>query len=105
MSEILTLTTQKPQKPTSATWSIDAIYVFANAPSLRVDLISNVGDRFTYQLLPIDAASTALIQTALSFINQGKFQTVQGKSLQRWLLDRIALDLPEFAGTTSGTPA
>lgn len=101
MAEILTLATPIVP-PSTTTWAVDDIYLSASAPAIKVTLVSNAGERFVYRYAPNETVTAAQVLAAISFINQGKFQTLQGKSLQRWLLDRISAEGVKV-GTVSGT--
>jgi len=101
--EVLTLATPVTY-PSTTTWRIKRFDCDIDAPYIKVILVSNKNEFYTYQKLANDAASASQINNALSFINQGKFMTLQGKSLQKWLFERIQADDPNFAGTISGTP-
>ena len=102
MAEQLDLTAPETF-PSISTWSVVDIYMSKEAPSLKVTLASNTGARFVYRVVPSATVTAAKILNALSFINQGKFMTTQGKSLQRWLLDKISAEGVKI-GTISGTP-
>ncbi len=100
--EKLTLTT--PVSSVSTTdWHVADIYLSTEAPAVKVTLVSNVGERFIYRYVPSDTVTAAQVRTALSYINQGKFMTLQGKTLERWLLEKISADGVKV-GTVSGTP-
>lgn len=101
MAEVLTLATPEVS-PSVTTWRVDDIFFSVSSPSIKVTLVSNTGERYVYRAVPSETVSAAQILTGLSFINQGKFMTQQGKSLQKWLLDRISAEGVKV-GTVSGT--
>lgn len=82
-----------------------------SVPFIKVTIESNTGMRLVWSLHPpvgqIDGGTVGTpideIIAGLSFINQGKFMTVQGKSLQRWLLEQLS-SKGFKVGTVSGTP-
>ena len=99
-----TLTTTAPQThPSETTWQVVAVHLDKEAPSIKVTLLSNTGVRFNYMGVVGPNTTASDLNTGLSFINQGKFKTVQALSLENWLLKRIALELAAFAGTVTGT--
>jgi hypothetical protein len=102
MAEILT-TTAPQTHPSEVTWSVVNIHLDKEAPAIKVTLLSNTGLRYNYRAVVSDTMTAAQILVGLSFINQGKFMTVQGKSLEKWALDKIASELAEFVGTVTGT--
>ncbi len=100
--EKLTLTT--PVTYTSTVdWKIVDIYISTESPAVKLTLASNTNERFVYRYVPSDTVTAAQVRTALSYINQGKFMTLQGKTLERWLLEKISADGVKV-GTVSGTP-
>jgi hypothetical protein len=102
MAEILTLTTTQTF-PSITTWSVENIYLDKVAPSIKVTLVSNTGERYVFRQVVDEETTAADILTGLSFINQGKFMVNQGKSLQKWLLDRISAAGIKV-GSVTGTP-
>ncbi|OFW05640.1 MAG: hypothetical protein A3H96_11305 [Acidobacteria bacterium RIFCSPLOWO2_02_FULL_67_36] len=100
--EILTLTTPVSGLSTT-TWQIADIYMSNEAPSLKATLKSNTGERFVYRSVPSDTVTEAQIRAGLKYVNQGKFMTLEAKSLHKWLLDRISSEGIKV-GTVSGTP-
>jgi hypothetical protein len=101
MPEILTLTTPVAG-PSTTTWKVEDIYLSRLAPAIKVTLVSNTGERFVFRQIPGPDITAAEILVGLSFINQGKFMVNQGKSLEKWLLDRISAAGVKV-GTVSGT--
>lgn len=98
-----TLTTTSPQThPSEITWDVVNIWLDKEAPSIKVTLVSNTGLRYVYRAVVSNGTTAALILAGLSFINGGKFKVNQGKSLEKWLLDKIAVEIPGFAGTVAG---
>jgi len=103
MAEVLTLTTPV-STANIVTWDVKNIYLDKETPSIKVTLANNLGQRYVYRAVVENGTVTAAdIIVGLSFINQGKFKTVQSKSLEKWLIDKIKAELPQFAGTVSGT--
>lgn len=100
MAEILNLTVSETA-PATTTWRIARLCLDVDTPSIKVDLVSNTNKTFTWRLVPTTVVPASTIIQGLSFINQGKFKALQGKSLHRWLLDRMISD-GIFAGTVSG---
>jgi hypothetical protein len=102
MAEKLTLT--RPEIfPSITTWSIIGIWLDFTIPAIKVTILSNTGERATWRLVPSEDLPTADIRQAISFINQGQFATLQGKSLQHWILEEI--NSRGFkTGSVSGTP-
>jgi hypothetical protein len=102
MAELLTLTS--PQTfPSNTTWKVEDIYLSLIGPSIKITVVSNTGERFVWRQVPGPDLTAADILVGLSFINQGKFMVNQGKSLQKWLLDRMSAAGAKV-GTVSGTP-
>ncbi len=81
MAEQLVLSTPETF-PANATWRVLDF-------SINTDVVS-------------DTVTLAQVKNAISFINAGTFKT-QGKTLQKWLLEQIAI-LDNKAGTVTGTP-
>lgn len=101
MAEILTLVAPET-KPNITTWRISKIFFDVDTPSINIDLISNTGEIFVWRYVVSEGVTANDIRAGLSFINQGKFMAVQGKSLQKWILDKInSLNVKE--GSVSGT--
>lgn len=101
MAEILTLTTPV-SGVTTTTFKIVSITFGVESPSIKVDLVYNTGIRETYRMIPDENTTLAQVKAALKFINEGKFKTVDNKSLHKFLLDEIALKLGK-PGTVTGT--
>ena len=82
-----------------------------SVPFIKVTIESNTGARLVWSLHPPvgqlggDTVGTpvAEIREGLSFVNQGKFQTLQNKSLERWLLEQMVAKGFKL-GVVSGTP-
>jgi hypothetical protein len=100
MAELLTLTTPDT-KPTITTWRVKNLFFDVDTPSIKVDIASNTGESYTWRYVVSETVTVADIRTALSFINQGKFMVNQGKSLQKWILDRMST-MGVKVGTVSG---
>jgi hypothetical protein len=101
MPELLTLTSPET-KPTITTWRVRSLFFDADAPSIKVEIAANTGESFTWRFVEGPGITEADIRTALSFINQGKFMVNQGKSLQKWILDKMST-LGIKVGTVSGS--
>ncbi len=91
MAEILTLSASQTF-PSVTMWKVEDIYLSVASPAMKVTLVSNTGERYVYRYTPSETVTEAQVLTGLSFINQGKFMTLQSKSLQKWLLDKISAD-------------
>lgn len=104
MSETLVLTTPETG-PSTTEWRVVTIGLDVTTPYIKVRLRSNTGQDFLWVLTPDESDPSILedINQGLSYINQGKFATVQGKSLQRWLLEQIIARGVKL-GTVSGAP-
>lgn len=104
MAERLTLTTPE-SGPTRTTWAIVRLTLDVQAPALKATCLSNTGEErhILYVKDDDNPAVETQIRAALRFINNGTFQT-QGKTLQRWLLERFAADGKLGAGSVTGTP-
>ena len=102
MAKILTLTTPI-STANLTTWDVVNVWLDKEAPALKATVKSNLGERRSIAFIPDGTVTPAQILTGLSFINQGKFMTVQGIDLEDWLLKKIAAEVPGFAGTVSGT--
>jgi len=100
--EILTLTTPVTSLSTT-TWAIEDIYISRATPAIKVTLVSNKGERFVYRSVPSDTVTAVQIRTGINYINQGKFMTLQSKTLERWILEKISSEGIKI-GTVSGTP-
>ena len=102
MSEVLTLTTPQTY-PSLTDYRVVHFQGNTEIPYIKITVVANTGEHRTFLLVPGEQFTLTEINSALSFINQGKFATLQGKSLQRWLLEQlIAKGL--LAGTVSGSP-
>src|SRR3990167_7619399 len=101
MAEVLTLTTPVTT-PDTTTWLVKTMFLDVDAPSVKIEIVSNLGEPFVWRYIVSDTVTEANVRAALSFINQGKFMVNQGKSLQRWILEQIAADQNSKAGTVSG---
>lgn len=88
MPEILTLTSAVT-KPSTISWRIKSIFFDIDTPSIKVDLIANTGETETWRLIPSETVSAAEIKTGLLYIDDGKFKTVQNKSLRKWLYEQM----------------
>ena len=102
MAESLTLSVAVTY-PSLIAWTIANVYLDMIAPSIKLELVSNTGLRTTFRLVAGENVTVGQIRAALSFINQGKFAALRGKSLQKWLLEQIQ-EAGFAAGTVSGTP-
>lgn len=102
MAEQLTLTTPETTL-TANTWRVTEIALSVTAPSIKVTLTSDTGASFVWRYVPNDTVTEADVRMALSVINQGRFATVQSKTLDRWVLERI-IALGVKAGTVTGDP-
>lgn len=104
MTEILTLT-DPIMHPSATTYQVKSFFIDPYAPSIKTDFESNLGDRVTWRYVVAEGKVTqAQVDAAISFINQGKFKTIQGKSLQRFLIDEAQSRGVLGAGSVSGTP-
>ena len=102
MPEKFTLTTPAPG-PTEIDFEITGIYLGVESPAIKVDIRYNTGKTDVFRYVPSPDVTLAQVKTALTFINDGKFKTVQNKSLYKWLLEQVALQLNE-QGTVTGVP-
>ena len=96
MAESLTLTVPVTA-PAVTKWDIVKVSLDKETPAIAVTMVNNKGEKFFYK------SSDDQTLVGLSFINQGKFKVNQGKSLEKWLFDRIKLEFPQFEGTVSGS--
>lgn len=103
MPEQLDLATPEAAPPVTD-WRIEEVRFDRATPSIITIFRANTGEERAWRLVPGPGGVTeSQINNALSFINQGKFKTVQNKSLDRWLFEQWqANGGPE--GTISGTP-
>jgi len=95
MAEVLTLTTPVTP-PAITTWQVREIHI--SPEEIAVLLVSNLGQPFTWV-----SATPAQAKTLAGFINQGKFMTVQSKSLHRWIIDQLVAAGTLPSGTVTGT--
>ena len=102
MAETLTLATPETF-PSVTTWKVETFTGDSSVPHITVVFLSNTNQRRVWRLAVDAGAPLNTIQAGLSYINQGKFQTVQGKSLQKWLLEQWQANGGP-AGTITGTP-
>lgn len=102
MAEKLTLAVPVTP-PATVEWEVIDIFLSKEAPAIKVTLLSNTGERYVYRAIPSETVPASQILAGLSFINQGKFMVQQGKSLQKWLLDRISAEGVKV-GSVSGVP-
>lgn len=104
MAQYLTLTTPITF-PSITTWEIMAITLDRRTPSIKALVRSNTGEQRAIAYVP-DPDDPDVVQTiwaGLRFINDGNFR-LQGKTLQRWLLEQFAQDGKLDPGTVTGTP-
>lgn len=101
MAEILTLTTPETF-PSNATWRVLDVSINVDAPSIKVTLRSDSGRDDVWRYVVSDTVTSTQVRNAIIFINNGNFKTL-GKTLQKWLLEQIAI-LDNKAGTVTGTP-
>jgi hypothetical protein len=80
MADELTLTTPDAAVPITG-WKITAVAIDVETASIQLSLKANTGARSTW--------SSPLSPAALTFLNEGRFATQQGKTLQRWLLEQM----------------
>ena len=85
MAEILTLTTPITL-PSTTTYRVRSFFIDPDAPSIKTDFESNLGERVVWRYIVNETTTKAQVDAAISFINQGKFKTIQGKSLQKFLI-------------------
>lgn len=102
MAQQLDLTTAETF-PSITSWKVVDFDGNTKAPFLKVTFEANTGEQRVWRLVPSETVTAAEIRQGLSFINQGKFMTVQGKSLQRWLIEQAQSRGFLLAGTISGT--
>lgn len=101
MAELLTLAAPDTRF-TITTWRLKTLRLDVEAPSIVVELVANTSESFTWRYVVSPTVTEADIRTALSVINQGKFMVNQGKSLQKYLLERMSA-LGVKVGTVSGS--
>lgn len=102
MAEILTLTTPITP-PSTTTYRVRSLFMDPDAPAIKTEFLSNLGETVVWRYVVSDTVTAAQIRVALSFINQGKFMSIQGKSLQRFLIDEAQSRGVLGAGSVSGT--
>jgi len=103
MAEILTLTVPET-KPTITTWRVRLFSIDADAPSVTVEFIADTGEVKTWRYVAVGTVTLAQVKAAVSFINQGKFATVQAKSLEKWLVEQGQAAGILGPGAVSGVP-
>ena len=87
--------------PAIVEWTVDDLYISVSSPELRATLISNTGERFVYRYAPDNVVTAAQVRAAISYINTGKFKTINNTTLQAWLLAQISAQGVKV-GTVSG---
>lgn len=85
MAEILTLT-NPVAAPSTETWTVDEFTMRRVPPGIKTTFISNTGERLVWRFIPDETTTLSEVNTAISFVNQGKFKTVASKSLEKFLL-------------------
>lgn len=106
MGEKLELTTPEIS-PDLSNWTVIDIYLNRDIPCIKIKVRSNItGKDKLIRYIPdlTDPSVEDMIRSGLSFINQGKFKTVQNKSLQRWLLEKLRDDGHLGPGNIIGSP-
>lgn len=88
MAEQISLTTSETE-PSSTSYSISNIYFDIEASSIKVTIKSNTGKTYLWRLTPDTPELKTEILNGLAYINQGKFKTVQNKTLNTWILEQI----------------
>lgn len=102
MAEKLILTTPVTG-PSDTEFKITGIFFGIESPSIKVDIEYNTGKTDTFRMVVDSQTTIEQVKAALLFINEGKFKTVQNKSLHKWLLEQIATKLNK-PGNVTGTP-
>jgi len=104
MAEKLELTTSEVSSLND--WRIVRLFLDQDLPSIVMTVKSNTGIIKIIRYLPDfeDPSLEVTIRAGLSFINKGKFKTVEGKSLQKWSLERLRNDGHLGAGNIVGSP-
>lgn len=102
MAESLTLDTAET-KPGITSWRVRHFFIDRDGPSVKIEFAANTGETRIWRYV-VDATTTETqVRNAISFINQGKFMTVDGKSLQKWLIHKAQGRGILGTGTVSGT--
>lgn len=90
--------------PSAVTFDIEEIILNKNSPAIKITIVLSTGEKRSLSFTVTNGTTKAQIITGLSFINQGKFMTQQGITLEDWLMKKISTDIPGYANTVSGTP-
>lgn len=102
MAEVLTQTIPTTFEAIT-TWKVAQFYVDPKSPSVKVEFESNTGTRIPWRYVVSSGVTEAQVKAAISSINQGKFMAVQGKSLEKWLIQQAQAAGILPAGSVSGT--
>jgi len=85
-------------------WEVVDFHGNKKVPFFKVTFEANTGEQRVWRLVPNeDGSNITTIRQGLSFINGGKFMTVQGKTLERWLFEQWQADGGP-PGAVSGSP-
>lgn len=85
MAEILTLTAPIVP-PSTTTYRVRLFFMDPNTPSIKTEFETNLGERIVWRYTVEDGTTLAQVNAALSYINKGRFKTINGVSLQKFLI-------------------
>jgi hypothetical protein len=95
------LLTAPETAPSVTDYSVEDIYISVVSPAIKVTFVSNTGDkRAVYRYVPSDTVTAAQVLTAINYINQGRFKTIDNLTLQAWLITKACQQ--GFKGCTVG---
>jgi len=102
MAEILTLAVPVVP-PSTTTYRVRTFFMDPDAPSIKTEYESNAGERIVWRYVVDELTTLAQVQAALSYINKGRFKTIDGVSLQKFLIREAQSRGILGAGDISGT--
>lgn len=102
MPQKLVLTATEPG-PALSEWRVQEFYVNSKTPAIKVAFVANTGAVVHWRAIVSETITAAQVRAACSFINQGKFMVIQGKSLEQWLIEQAQAAGVLAAGVVSGT--
>lgn len=75
-------------KPDIVTWKPVNWLLDRTVPSMKVTFEAETGERRVWRLVPSASVTAAQIRAGLKYVNEGKFATVRGITLEQWLVEQ-----------------
>lgn len=91
MGALLTVTTPE-EKPKIYNWRPIQWTVDRAVPYVKVTFQADTGEKREWRLVPSETVAAAQIRAGLKYIDEGKFATVRGITLEQWLVEQWGLN-------------